>query len=288
MNYQHTALTALDDLILSFDRRLTTLEKSACSPASPAPSSVGPSVRGGESPSSPSSPSSGAAGATVSSDPSAAIRADPGRPKWLTEAMLPLPVGTERVRRDTQGFHRAYPVRLQWCGDWSNPAEYEDRLSAARLACEVYHVPSPQPEKAKPAAASAWEEFWRAQGVDDAKDREAMHYGDFNRFVAAREKAAVEEAKVKWRRDMMDIVLLGPGVVTETLPSGNVRAVVAPKPDAGRAEATGKEPLQVDAPKPRRAPEVVAREVWDTMPAGCVNDYIEFAAAAVRADRGEV
>jgi hypothetical protein len=163
----------------------------------------------------------------------------------------------------------------------------------------------------KPAAASAWEEF--AERCGHPATWCPVPRREFDEWLAAREKAAVEEAKVKWRRDMMDIVLLGPGVVTETLPSGNVRAVVAPKPDAGRAEGVkcprcGKPAgrrLESDtkwfcnnvncaineiapAPKPRRAPEVVAREVWDTMPAGCVNDYIEFAAAAVRADRGEV
>ena len=170
MNYQHTALTALDDLILSFDRRLTTLEKSACSPASPAPSdgasassggtTLNPSTATGDgSSAAPTRPKSADA-ATVSSDPSAAIRADPNRPAWLTEAMLPLPVGTERVRRHkfkggcTIG---AFPSQKIWWDiplEWSETRQVTEEDSPRWQDAEVYHVPPPQPEKPKPAAAT--------------------------------------------------------------------------------------------------------------------------------------
>lgn len=46
---------------------------------------------------------------------SAAIRADPKRPAWLTDEMLPLPEGTERLYRDrVSGYVGAYPCGRVW------------------------------------------------------------------------------------------------------------------------------------------------------------------------------
>lgn len=156
----------------------------------------------------------------------------------------------------------------------------------------------------KPAAASAWEEFWRAQGVDDAKDREAMHYGDFNRFVAAREKAAILGAPPWERCGNCQAATLSHFCYCPKCGTGQTRPVDAPKPDAGRAEGvkfenitctvTGRPDGSIwvePAPKPRRAPEVVAESIlaeYKKITGGCAFAHFQLKdiiAAAVRADR---
>lgn len=85
------------------------------------------------------------------SDPTAAIRADPRRPRWLTDEMLPLPVGTERVRRHTfdDGYTiGAFPSHKIWWDiplEWSVTAEIAGEDCPVWEAAEVYHVPQPAP-----------------------------------------------------------------------------------------------------------------------------------------------
>lgn len=193
-------------------------------------------------------------------------------------------------------------------------------------------IPNRRVPKAKPAAASAWEEWQLIRvSTDPNKWNDA-----FNAFVAAREKAAVEE----WNRSIFPLNVIhssGDLSVNVKIKDGNrvvvntyEKPVPSPKPDAGRAEGTkcpacGKvahstakhgqffcsdaecsrrwlsfEPIP--APKPRRAPEVVAEEfqlslmpgvlrhvdgrVW-ICPDNTPEKIREWIAAAVRADRGE-
>lgn len=157
-------------MVTKMDERLTALE-TTCSPdssASPAaapgtsPTSPQPSAGGagggpqalgptasssGPTASSGSSPvESSGVGSSITSDPTAAIRADPKRPKWLTDEMLPLPVGTKRVWWSS-GIVLAYPEKLWFRReevDWGGYACDEDTAKTIPYA-EVYHVPQPAP-----------------------------------------------------------------------------------------------------------------------------------------------
>lgn len=162
----------------------------------------------------------------MSADPSAAIRADPGRPKWLTDDMLPLPVGTERVYGESDTHVRiAMPSGHLWADydpHW-NCAQANREIDADHW--EVYHVPPPQPEKAKPAAASAWEEWMGVyKALPFTTDPPAK---EFNRWVAAREKDAVEAYVKGW--------------------AAKYPTAGFDKPDAGRAEGVDKDDLLYEA-----------------------------------------
>lgn len=133
------------------------------------------------------------------------------------------------------------------------------------------------------------------------------HWEQFNRWVVAREKAAVEE----WNRSIFPITATHPsGALSVKVHIEDGNCVVAttdakpiPKPDAGRAEGVKRSSVMDQfttyrdtvqpAPKPRRAPEVVAEEVvkvWASERSHYHQDYPALKghiAAAVRDDRGE-
>lgn len=335
--------------------------------------------------------------ATASSDPSAAIRADPNRHAWLTDAMLPLPVGTERVYGGSDTHVRiAMPSGHLW-------ADYDPHWNCAHAnreidadQWEVYHVPPPQPEKAKddytilppaeiadhatelgwtvgsevwhdkrvgqfrvypsgrvldlrkgkvwdtasdrdycrssgdtllpnrrvlkpkPAAASAWEEF--AERCGHPATWCPVPRREFDEWLAAREKAAVEASRLNYQQGFKDGESIAEHKHQELERAVNRLAALAPKPDAGRAEGV-KCPkcgdtaglwdpdggrmycvhsfcyengnVYVFAPKPRRAPEVVAEEIiakWAGDQYARDRGYSRLTAiiaAAVRADRKE-
>lgn len=315
------SIETLCGVLRQFDRRLTALEQAACSPASPAPSdgasassggtTLNPSTATGDGSSAvPTRPKSADA-ATVSSDPSAAIRADDHTvlpPAEIADHAKELgwTVESEVWKDPNYKCYRVFPS-----GMVKSPTRVFP-TSLSRADCEATGhtlLPNRRVPKPKPAAASAWEEFERRWLAGDwAGDTK----GDaFNAFVAAREKAAVEaRGKLDYQQGFADGQHVAENKHRELEKALNWAASLAPKPDAGRAEGVkcswclrpchlsgdrwfcdnrqcqrfGHEP----APKPRRAPEVVARETWESMKANRFYSTIEVMAAAVRADRGEV
>lgn len=139
-------------------------KKSACSPASPAPSdgasassdSTAGSETSGSASASPHTPATpavprqtvqGAGPGTT--DPSALIRADPKRPGWLKDSMLPLPVGTERVWW-SHNMHLAYAFPSGLAADHNSPkwgvtCGWTERELEASCRHQVYLVPQPAP-----------------------------------------------------------------------------------------------------------------------------------------------
>ena len=153
----HQCLEPLAQYIGGLDRRLTALETRPCCTASHAPLDE-PSRQTPSSSSHASSPSSSPS-ASHTADPTtarpippemvadiqaAAIRADPKRPKWLVDFVLPLPSGTERVWRDRDDELRAYPTHQIFRGNrWGAPgfAINEEDVKQHWSPAEVYHVP---------------------------------------------------------------------------------------------------------------------------------------------------
>jgi len=124
--------TPVVEWLTALENRLTALEshRCNCSAASSAGSggtTTSPSDASSERPKTTPTTSSttNAPAAAVAADPvSAAIRADPNRPAWLTDEMLPLPEGTKRVYHDpgADGLW-AYPGQRVWDlrreGEWA-------------------------------------------------------------------------------------------------------------------------------------------------------------------------
>lgn len=231
----------------SLDRRLTALEQAACSPASPAPSdgasassggtTLNPSTATGDGSSAvPTRPKSADA-ATVSSDPSAAIRADDCTvlpPAEIADHATELgwTVESEVWKDPNYKCYRVFPS-----GMVKSPTRVFP-TSLSRADCEATGhtlLPNRRVPKPKPAAASAWEEFERRWLAGDwAGDTK----GDaFNAFVAAREKAAVEaRGKLDYQQGFADGQHVAENKHRELEKALNWAASLAPKPDAGRAE----------------------------------------------------
>jgi len=92
----------------------------------------------------------------VSADPSAAVRDDPKRPGWLTKEMIPLPPGTERVRRHKfKGGYTigAFPSQKIWWDiplEWSETRQVTEENRPNWQDAEVYHVPAPAKDAGRP------------------------------------------------------------------------------------------------------------------------------------------
>lgn len=218
----HDRIIAVVRELVIIDHRLTALESRPCNCS--AASSAGSGGTDGCPSTSPQAPAASpaatgpvtAASASASDPVSAAIRADPKRPAWLTDEMLPLPEGTERLYRDrVSGYVGAYPCGRVWFRRvWAIRGIAEDEC--VRDDDEVYHVPQPaSAAKSEPAGETAWDR-WYAIYLTLEMDSERCVADAFNAWfasqvAAAKAKPHAETAEeVAWR-----IINNGGNVVAE-------------------------------------------------------------------------
>jgi len=261
----HAINEALDFTVylhrIKTDPRLAALETS-CN-ASHAPSDGSSAASGGTTGEGSSSgrPPCGtavdAAGLKQTSDPSAAVRADPGRPPKCPACHCPC------ERRGSGWVCR-------------------------EVTCHMFNVaPASVQDRPKPAAASAWEEFERRWLAGDWAGETK---GDaFNAFVAAREKAAVEaRGKLDYQQGFADGQHVAENKNRLREKIINAAARLAPKPDAGRAEGE-------TSTRPAKSAGEVAEEVveeWSKYhqtrygTARCLPKLTTIITAAIERERG--